>query len=89
MDIIVLEGPKQCGKTTSLGMLYTRMANNSGTSHLVAPAAITNKVKYENRAVHRGFVIVNPVGSYPHKNKSQSTIASSARSIIASFVMSR
>ncbi|GHV33075.1 hypothetical protein AGMMS4952_24570 [Spirochaetia bacterium] len=43
MDIIVLEGPKSCGKTSSLGMLYALMANKAGTQILKGPVSIHDK----------------------------------------------
>jgi lysophospholipid acyltransferase (LPLAT)-like uncharacterized protein len=51
MDIIVLEGPKNCGKTSSLGMLYALMANKAGTTILRGPATIDKRGKKDFLAI--------------------------------------
>jgi hypothetical protein len=40
MEIIVLEGAKNCGKTSALGMLYAFMANNTGANPQISPPPI-------------------------------------------------
>jgi hypothetical protein len=40
MEIIVLEGPKHCGKTSTLGMLYALMLSTQGTTQLKYPVGI-------------------------------------------------
>ena len=40
MEIIVLEGSKNCGKTSTLGMLYAFMANNTGANPQISPPPI-------------------------------------------------